>query len=600
MAELTKNKIRQFLRPFLNSLLAAELISLRTSLLTAKTEQNIPSPLRSALRLNEFLYPPHKIAEIILTEFDSLLEERCNSGKLVSEEHRSWIKIFITQWLVDHLVKPEETLTQITHQVKDLPQIDIKIACSHLKNVAKVAKETPEIFAKRFGNSAKLVLLVKHPIIILSSFKSQLEAWFAAFPEQIDEVHFVAQHLFMADCSLDQINWHGINISIICNKFEGVKNSDNELFLWNLSGQNGKNHDLVKAAQDQNGLDGIDGSNGGNLVIIANKFNALENLKVVCNAGSGGNGQHGGDGTDGQLGEEMSYAKLTTLFPPTVVSSKEGRQLIFKNAFDLTKGISRDKLLISPESAFDLDSGVFKQNVDESFVEGTTKNGQKVFVAFGSSFCTKYAICLVQGTPGMAGRRAGFGGSPGKPGQPGSVQFFNFDNLEQPHNPDDICIAEVQCKAGEYGRQGVDGVNGSTGELGKDVGYIFLNGKEIGKYQGGKYELICENQKTNMNIARSKLLGGMFLRIDSQISSPYNVAFETIFLGDIIEFEGDRQNSDRSLPPKLTGNDTTTAKHIFQLYGSDVFPGKLENWSGLVNDGKWWSQTIIELSENGN
>lgn len=81
-----------------------------------------------------------------------------------------------------------------------------------------MAKETPEIHAKRFGSSAKLVLSVQHPIIFLLFFINQLEAWFAAFRGQTFEVHFVAQHIFLADCSLDQYNWYGINISIICDK----------------------------------------------------------------------------------------------------------------------------------------------------------------------------------------------------------------------------------------------------------------------------------------------------------------------------------------------------------------------------------------------
>lgn len=77
----------------------------------------------------------------------------------------------------------------------------------------------------------------------------------------------------------------------------------------------------MKVDQNQNGLDGINGESGGNLVIVSKNLNGLKNLKIISYAGSGGNGQHGGDGKDGQTGIEMSYARLTSVFPPTVVSS---------------------------------------------------------------------------------------------------------------------------------------------------------------------------------------------------------------------------------------------------------------------------------------
>ncbi len=233
MAELTSDKIRQFLHPFLDTLLAPDIVTLRTCLLSAQKEHDIPSSLRSALRLNQFLFPPHKVSQMILPEFDSLLEKRCRSGRLVSQEHLNWIKDFINKHLVDNLKNCEDIQNKTTENVKDVPPIIYQIACKFLYSIADLSEETPEILAKLSENSTKLVLVAKHPIIILSIFINQIEDWFTAFPGQISEVHFVAQHLFLADCSLEQQKWHGVNVSIICNKFECVKTSD-EIIHWNL------------------------------------------------------------------------------------------------------------------------------------------------------------------------------------------------------------------------------------------------------------------------------------------------------------------------------------------------------------------------------
>ncbi len=204
------------------------------------------------------------------------------------------------------------------------------------------------------------------------------------------------------------------------------------------------------------------------------------------------------------------------------------------------------------------------------------------------------AVCLVKGTSATSGQQGGVGGQAGKPGLPGTVQFVHFDKPGEQMQVEDVGIAGITCKAGDVGRPGADGANGSAGQPGKDVAFIALSAKEIVELSAGKYELILEDSQADRNSIKSKLLGGKFLRIGSQISSPINFVKNGRFQAD----QGENANKvkldvDSCILQALEKYNVPKAKHVLEIYGAYI---KSEDFEMQLDEAEWWSKAIIELS----
>ncbi len=491
MEKVTPEKIRHALRTYLNTLYGDQLHTLVRATKTAETMLQLPPSLKDALGLRKYFLTCN-LLETLRQELIELIPWRCLNGNMVSPEHSKWIENKMESDGEDSSIRIED--------VDDIPQI-IQDYLRYLQTLLKKKRYGEKEFGVKFYTEELKdtpYFLVKKTAIYLSEVKDEVERAFSILQGRVRDVHFVASEAFYVDCSLENAQWHGVDILIVSRKVMCLQiddKSDKYCHRWDISGENGKEIEPERATQSRNGISGNGAEHGGHLLLITNEFVNMKYLMVVSNGGNGGIGQHGGhgkEGEDGKNGAEWSLKEILKLFPNSV-GSDGLRNFVVENVLDLG---GLDVFKYEPAGAIDSQSGKVIGNVTEFYAKGQTKEGVEYQVGFQKGVFQKTAFCLVNGgvgSIGNVGAPGGTGGQGGICGRKGSVTLLYtekpMDERIANRNDASLDVILTDGKTGRCGMKGVSGKRGENGINGKDVGYMAWSGKDLLEFPPGRYEL---------------------------------------------------------------------------------------------------------------
>ena len=280
----------------------------------------------------------------------------------------------------------------------------------------------------------------------------------------INELRFIAVHMFEIDCDLENCRWHGFNILIMATNVNVSKTCK-----WDLSGSDSqacydKAHNGNSNSRDgDDGIDGCSGESSGNVKIIADQMQNAERLTVILNGGNGSDGQDGGDGANGKNGEGISMNDLKEKFPSPV--HFWGRFHNLWKIYNEICSIGRP----APNWTKDVNC----------YAELKLDNGQKI-IHSASKYISTNCYLLYKGSKGQPGGRGGLNGLGGEGGFQGEcIAISKQDKSLFPIN--------VKATKGCNGHNGKPGRNGEFGKNGWDVGYtdfqLWTELKEFGTSQ---------------------------------------------------------------------------------------------------------------------
>jgi len=126
--------------------------------------------------------------------------------------------------------------------------------------------------------------------------------------QAVVEISFSGNESISIDTDLNDIIFHGVNLTFAANKIHiGKCEAENKMIHIDVSGLNGEEHPSTKpptpgafGTKGKDGLHGNPGENGGHIFIKAYKeLHGLHFLEIISTGGNGGKGQDGGDGSNG-------------------------------------------------------------------------------------------------------------------------------------------------------------------------------------------------------------------------------------------------------------------------------------------------------------
>lgn len=608
MEKVTPEKIRHALRTYLNTLYGDQLHTLVRATKTAETMLQLPSSLKDALGLRKY-FLTRNLLEVLRQELVELIPWRCLNGNMVSPEHSKWIEDIMES---DGEIRIED--------VDDIPQI-IQDYSRYLQTlVKKQGYKEKEFGVKFYTEEYKDIpyVFVKKTVIYLSEVIEEVEKVFSLFQGRVKDVHFVANEAFYVDCSLENEQWHGVDILIISRKVVCLQLDnkavyyDNYCYKWDISGVHGKEIEPEMALQSKNGISGNCGEHGGHLLCIANEFVNMNYLVVLSNGGNGGRGQHGGhgkDGEDGKNGAEWSFKETLKIFPNSV-GSDGLRNFVLENVLDLG---GLDVFKYEPAGAIDSQSGRVTGNVTEFYAKGKTKEGVEYQVGFQKGVFQKTAFVLVNGglgSDGGAGGPGGVGGQGGMCGRKGSVTLLYAEK------PIDESITARQGmtldavltdgKTGSRGMNGVTGKRGENGRNGRDVGYMAWSGKDLLKFPPGRYELKmrsnnddeCKEIWKNLETINHSLLGKYVVIIPRSLETCKFGTNEVRKYNSILSKI--TWVSDKNDKSKIFVNETLKRIEkykVMQRQGRHISQVEIidEDNFQVENDFNWWIKKILDI-----
>lgn len=238
----------------------------------------------------------------------------------------------------------------------------------------------------------------------------------------------------------ESIKLNGINLTVVTPNLS-VENS----ISINLSGENGRNHDIQKAF-NSDGLPGKPGQSAGNFLAIYNRAYNLELLKISLYGGKGGNGQDGADGRNGKNG----------------VNGKDFLIANFNNTitYDLEGNITARLL----NNDYQIKELLFNVNFVNQYQESITHTIQNQLInccCCIPKYIIKNHTFLVRGTTGQEGENAFKGGQKGNNGFSGNLTIINKD-IKDINVFRDKDINHFTGQNGKYGVPGKGGVNGEN------------------------------------------------------------------------------------------------------------------------------------------